>query len=188
MMSIPGQLAEEFWEKNGDYVNSDRFVPGARAMAQEIDAKDDRVVFITRTMEHVFSALEAHGKCGNPHCSVESSHNKALYFLKQELSRLDVVVDRDPFTSDERDRIFDKLQTILDELAQVKEGQGIVAQDVEDLKDMMYLGKRKWKKVFTGTVAEWVGSGIVSEAWAKPLLNEMGSAVDQMLAVLGAST
>lgn len=184
MKNIANQLAQEFLEKNEDFVESDQFVPNARAVAHEIDSKSDRIVFLTHIMAHLTRALEKHGDCGNPRCTVASSHNKVLYFLKQELARLDVAVNRDPFTSSERDAIFEKLEAILNELAQMKDGQGIVAQDVEDLKDLIYLGKQKWKRQFAGTITEWVGAGMVSEAWAKPLLNEVGSAVDQMLTVM----
>lgn len=185
MMYIPRQLAEDFWEENCDYINSKEFIPKAREAAHEIDAKGDRVVFLTDIMAKVTAALEGHGACGNPHCTVEPSHQKAIYFLRQELTRLDVVVDQDPFSSTERDIIFERLEQILNELAQIKEGQGIVAQDVEDLKDLMYLGKKIWHKQYVGTITGWVASGMVTEATAKPLLEVMRNALSQLSALPG---
>jgi hypothetical protein len=186
MMNIPRQLAEDFWEENSDHVNSKEFIPKAREAAHEIDAKGDQIVFLTDIMAKVSAALEGHGACGNSHCTVEPSHQKAIYFLRQELSRLDVVVDQDPFSSTERDIILERLEQILNELAQIKEGQGIVAQDVEGLQDLMYLGKQKWHRQFVGTVSDWVGAGMVSEAVAKPMLSAMQTAFDQLPGLLGA--
>ncbi len=184
-MSVANQLAEEFWEENGNYVSSDEFIPKARTIAHDIDAKVDRIVFITLIMSKVTASLEEHGTCGDPSCRMEPVCKKVLYYLQQELSRMDVVVDQDPFSSRERDAIFEKLEDILNELAQIKEGQGIVAQDVEDLKDLMYLGKNKWYKQYAGTVTGWVASGMVSEATAKPLMEIMHNALSQLPALPG---
>lgn len=183
-MNVAKQLAEEFWKKNKDHVDSDQFIPRAKTIVADIDAKGDRIVILTHIMAKVTTALEKHGNCGTRYCTVEPSHQKALYFLRQELSRLDVVVDQDPFTSTERDAIFANLEDILNELAQIKEGQGIVAQDVEDLKDVMYLGKMKWYKQYVGTVSGWVASGIVTEATAKPFLEVVRKAWNQLPVLL----
>ncbi len=182
-MNVINQIVEDFWDENRNYVESVMFIPRVRAEAGEIDSKSDRVVFITSIMARLSVELEQHGVCGNPHCTVESSYNKALYFLRQELSRLDVVVDHDPFSSVERDAVFGKLDDILNELAQIKTGQGIVAQDVEDLKNHLYLGRKKWKRLCTGTIADWVGSGIISEAVSKPLLEEMSKMLNELPAL-----
>lgn len=186
IMNIAKQLAEEFWEDDQNYIGSKQFIPNARTTAHDIDAKADRVVFLTTIMSKVTTEMENHGSCGDPYCTHEPWCAKALYFLRQELSRLDVIVDKDPFSSKERDVIYEKLQDVLDELAQIKEGQGIVAQDVEDLKDLLYLGKKNWLKQYTGTVTEWVAAGVIAETTAKPLLEEFRRVVFELPGLPGA--
>jgi len=170
-MDVIRQLADEFMERKRGHIEEETFIPKAREAAHEIDAKSDRVKFLTHIMEDVTKWIDKHRlACKKTDCGPQAAYRKVSYFLNQELARLDVVVDQDAFTTSERDAMHEKLDTILNELAQIKKGQGIVAQDVEDLKDLMYLGKQKWYRQYVGTVSEWVASGIVEEATAKPLV------------------
>ena len=185
-MNVIHQLAAEFLEENLDLMESKEFVPRAKQAALEIHSKADRILFLTLVLEGSTKHIEDHRQgCKAPDCGPEGAYRKVSYFLQQELAGLDVVIDHNAFTPDERDAIQDRLDTILNELAQVKEGQGIVAGDVEELKDLMYLGKKKWHRQFTGAVADWVGSGIVSEAVAKPLLDQMGNMLGDLPALPG---
>lgn len=184
-MDVIRQLAEEFLDRNLDLLDSDGFIPKARAAAHDIDAKADRVLFITLVMQGITKPYEAHLPCNNANCGWEGPYQKVSYFLRQELARLDVVIDQDAFTTSERDAMNERLDTILNELALIKEGQGVVAEDVEDLKDLMYLGKPKWHRQFIGTVSEWVASGMVTEATARPLLGVVRNALNQLPALSG---
>jgi len=184
-MDVIDQLAQEFLEENLDFVQSDDFIPKLKQAAEYIDAKADRIRFITGIMEGVTGWIDNHRKdCKQADCYAEGIYRKVSYFLQQELGRLGVVVDEDAFSTQERDAMHEKLEKILNELAQIKEGQGVVAQDVEDLKDLMYLGKKKWYKQYVGTVSGWVTSGVIKEATAKPLLATMNDMLGQLSALL----
>lgn len=180
-MNVIRQLAEEFIDQNLDMVEPRDIVPKARASAGEIDSKADRTVFITLILEAITKEVETHRRtCSRTDCAYETTFRKVSYFLQQELARLDVVVDQDAFTSSERDSILNKLDSVLRELEQIKAGQAIIAQDVEDLKDLMYMGKKKWQRQFVGTVSDWVAAGLVSEAVAKPMLGAMREFFNQL--------
>lgn len=185
-MDVIRQFVDEFLGHHPDFIQSDDFIPKARRFAHDIDAKDDRIKFFTLLMQRITKWIEEHRtQCKKNDCGFEKTYSRVNYFLQQELSRLNVVVDKDAFTTSEWDAIHAKLDAILNDLDQLKEGQGIVAQDVEDLKDLMYLGKQKWHRQFVGTVSEWVGAGMVSDAVAKPMVSEMKNAFDQLPGLLG---
>ncbi|HMN05070.1 MAG TPA: hypothetical protein PKD45_05025 [Flavobacteriales bacterium] len=174
-MNVIRQLAAEFIEENRDYYGSKDYLPKARQAIHDIDSKADRIQFLSLLLEDQVSWItkHRHDGCDNPDCSFEKAYIRNHYFLNQELKRIGVRVDEDGFTSEERDTIMDRLDQILNELEQIKDGQGIVAQDVEDLKDLMYLGKRRWKRQFAATVGEWVGAGMVSKVVVEPLVQEV---------------
>ncbi|MCL4281592.1 MAG: hypothetical protein KJZ58_04945 [Flavobacteriales bacterium] len=187
-MNVIRQLAEEFTKKNRNYYESKDYLPKARQAAHEIDSRKDRIDFLTILLEDQVKWIMEHRatNCTSPNCSYEKAYPKNSYFLNQELARLGVNVDEDAFTPEERDSMLDRLDQILKDLEQIRDGQGIIAQDVEDLKDLMYLGKRKWKRQFAGTVGDWVAAGMVSEAVAKPLVEKIAGAMGSLSAYLPA--
>lgn len=184
-MDVIRQLANEFLERERDYIEADAFIPKARKAAKEIDAKADRVQFLTLIMQGLTKWYEDHLPCNETNCWMDPPYKKASYFLSQELARLDVRVDTNTFTSVERDALLAKLDKVLEELEQIKAGQGVVAEEVEELKDLMYLGKQKWHRQYVGTVSDWVASGVITEATAKPLLEAIRNALNELPTLLG---
>lgn len=81
----------------------------------------------------------------------------------------------DPFTADEKESYELKLEQILRELKDIKDGQQVIYNDLDqefqDLKNWFILGKKNWKELYLGKLSNMVVSGIIGEAVASPLVN-----------------
>jgi|GEM_PF-1278696 len=77
----------------------------------------------------------------------------------------------DPFTFEEMHAADAKLDAILEELQKLKAGQEVIwtdiREDIEELKNLYSLGKKNWRQLLLGKIAEMVASGIVSDTASK---------------------
>lgn len=183
-MAFIEKLTARFIESQFDYIESgEPFINKARAESNSIDAKADRIRFLAGLLEEIHRLYDEHKlECTSPHdCRENFAYENAQYFLTQELGRLDVVIDKDAFTTEEKVDALAKLDRILNELEQLKCGQEIIAADLEELRTLIYLGKKKWYRQVFGTIGSWTAAGMISETVSKGLLSELQTGFIQWL-------
>ena len=148
----------------------------AKRQAYEIDNKGDRIKYLTYLLEQNNKAYSGHlPKCTNPiDCPENYGHESIAYFLKQELNRLGVHFDDDTFTISEMNQSESKLDQILRDLLELKNGQQIIYEDllkeINEMRDLYYLGKKKWYQLLLGKSTDMVVSGVVSETISKQII------------------
>ncbi len=156
---------------------------------EELDSIDsilDKIKFINVIIEANNKTLIVHKlKCANPKCTQDFEHGNIQYFLTQELNRLGVHLNEDTFTDEEKEKSESKLDQILKSLNDLKMGQEIIYEDllkeINDLRELYFLGKRKWHQLFLGKCVDMVASGIASETVSKQIVDEFSKTFPNLL-------
>jgi hypothetical protein len=147
-----------------------------RSKVNEIDSHVDKIKFLNIVLEKNNIDYEIHKEaCKDPeHCHKNEAYETISYFLTQELNRLGVRFNDDTFTNTQKQEAESKLEKILNELNELKIGQQVIYEDLTkelyELKELYFLGKKKWYQLLIGKSAEMVASGIVSETVAKEII------------------
>lgn len=142
-----------------------------------VDNPIDKINFINIILDRNKSEYEKHKLvCKNPMtCPQNYAHENVTYFLSQEINRLGGNSNKDNFTEDEKLQAESKIDQILKDLNEVKFGQQIIYDDLKkelnELRDLYFLGKRKWYQMFTGKIIDMTMSGIVSETISKQIID-----------------
>ena len=90
---------------------------------------------------------------------------------------LDVVVNEDTFTVEKKNKSDEKLDQILNQMEELKLGHQIIYDDlineINELRELYFLGKKKWYQMLAGKIVDMTVSGIVSETISKQILDSI---------------
>ena len=138
----------------------------------DIDNKGDKIKFLQICLNKANSYYSGHlPLCENPETCERNYHYLAIiYFLQQELQRLGIILNEDTFTIEESQIANQKIDELQLQLSKLELGQEIVFDNIEELKELYYLGKRKWYQLLLGKLNEMTLSGIISETISKGMI------------------
>jgi len=145
----------------------------------DIDNQFDKIKFVKYVLEDNIAKYEKHKPvCKKPDtCQINFGHETISYYLTQELGRLGVQLNEDTFTEEEKEMAESKLDQILKDLKEVKAGQQVIYEDllkeVEELKELYFLGKKKWYQLLIGKSVDMAASGVVSETISKGIIAQI---------------
>jgi hypothetical protein len=181
-------LAEEIVSRYIEHGIGDdnKLISKVRDELYEIKSETDKLGFLTKILEANETEYQEHLKdCTNiKTCGTNKKHQRIAYYLQQELADVGFEIPNDSFTSQERDEMNEKLDSLIeaiienDKLVQNQIDQ--LKQEIEELKSLYIIGKKNWKQLLLGKTGEMVVSGVVSEGLSKPLF-ELGKTVIQNL-------
>lgn len=149
----------------------------AKSKVNEIDSKLDKIKFLNVLLEATNNEYAKHlPNCGDlENCTKNFAYETIQYFLTQELNRLGVNFNDDTFSKNEKQEAESKIEEILSSIEQLKHGQQIIYEEltneINELRDLLFLGKKKWYQLLIGKSVEMVASGIVSETVVKGILD-----------------
>ncbi|MES2773892.1 MAG: hypothetical protein V4722_06890 [Bacteroidota bacterium] len=178
-------FAENYF--NGGGSRYQEILDAATDKVSAIDNPLDKIKFLNVVLEKSNSEYEKHKPvCRDPeNCSKNFAYENIAYFLTQELNRLGVHFNDDTFSDTDRQAAESKLDKILSQLADLKMGQEIIYEDltkeISELKELYFLGKKKWYQLLIGKSTEMVASGIVSETVAKQIINTFKATSSNLL-------
>ncbi|MCU0440003.1 MAG: hypothetical protein MUC49_19120 [Raineya sp.] len=150
----------------------------------DIDNPLDKIKFLNVVIEKNGIEYEKHKpKCTNPaSCRFNIAYENINYYLKQELNRLGFHSQGDEFSESDKQVAESKIDQILKELNEIKLGQQILHEDlmkeIEELKSLYFLGKKKWYQLLIGKGVEMTVSGVVSETISKQILPLANKLID----------
>lgn len=153
-----------------------RLIIEAQMQLEEIDLPADKIKFLDIVLEGNQKVYNEHLKsCTDlENCGTNFGHESITYFLAQELSRLGIKLSDDTFSNDDRLATSEKLDLILEEVEKLKMGQEIIYEDlkseVEELRKLYFLGKKKWHQIFLGKFIDMVATGVISKTVSKKLI------------------
>jgi len=178
-MDIITKFADRFVQRHlkGRIDKYAEIIEAAREQLYDIDDQLDKIKFLNIILEGNNKTYDRHKPdCTAPDtCPINLAHESISYFLAQELARLGVQLNEDTFTIDEKESADSKLDKILKDLEVLKMGHQIIYDDLkkelDELKELYFLGKKKWHQLFSGKCLEMVASGIISETVSKQIIN-----------------
>ncbi|EKB03899.1 hypothetical protein HMPREF9711_02084 [Myroides odoratimimus CCUG 3837] len=133
----------------------------------DISDKRDKVRLLTILVDEVKKDYEEHKLvCERPNsCNQNEFYELALYYLRNELIDLDIILDENTFTEEDKKSAESKLDQILKEIEFLKKGQELIYEDllaeIEELKELYFLGKKNWSQLLMGKVVEMTVSGVI---------------------------
>jgi hypothetical protein len=188
-MDIIKETAKRFGENylRGGFTKYQDFLDSATKNLSNIDSPTDKIKFVNKLLEiNEFEYGKHKPVCTDPTgCPQNYAHETVTYYLNQELCRLGVILNDDPFTSEEKVNAESKLDQILRDLNEVKIGQHIIYEDltkeINELRELYFLGKKKWYQLLIGKSVDMVASGVVSETISKQLIETFKKSFPTMI-------
>lgn len=180
-------LADEFSRRficNGS--RPIELIESAKSELLKIYEPLEKIKFLQYIIDENIKSMESHlVECKHQHCARIQNHQKIDYFLSQELKSLGVFGDKDSFASTEKIELNKKIDKILCDLQDLKDGQRIIYEDLSDqlteLKNLYFLGKKKWHQIMVGKVLEMTLSGIISQSLSKDIITGLYDISKQIL-------
>ena len=154
--------------------------------AEQVLSLRDKIDLFSIVLEGNEKALQLHlSECSTPNCDIKMNHDRVSYFIQQEFMNLGVNSNEDHFTSDEKENFNNFIDTFIEQInlsnQLMTEQFEILSNEIEELKNLYFLGKKNWKQLLLGKTGEMVSSGIVSETVSKPLFELAKDSLQKLL-------
>lgn len=180
-MTIIEKFARESIQNNIEYGIDDYkdSISKIKTKIYDFDDTLDKIKFLSLHIDAVNKLYNEHlPKCNNPEeCDINFQCESLLYFLRQEIGKYGVNVNEDTFTVEQKVEAEDKLDKILKQIEELKLGHQIIYDDltneISELKELYFLGKKKWHQMLAGKIVDMTVSGLVSETLSKQILDSL---------------
>jgi hypothetical protein len=173
-MDFIKRKAKDFTDEHlmGGIASVQQLVNEAKEIISGFDNHLDKVKFLNLILEKNNYDYSEHLKVckSKEDCSSNFSHESVAYYLSQELYRLGVQINNDTFTEGDRKEAESKIDQILKDLNDIKVGQQVLFAELNEMKDLFFLGKKKWYQLLIGKSIDMTASGIVSETVSKQII------------------
>lgn len=159
----------------GGVSNYKEILEGAKQTINAIDNPLDKIKFLNIILERNNTDYEIHKPvCGDPeNCNKNFAYESIGYDLKQELYRLGIRINDDAFSKEEKKQSDTKLDDILNSLDNLKAGQQVIFEELSELRDLYFLGKKKWYQLLLGKSTDMIAAGIISETVSKQIIHDI---------------
>ncbi|OLY93655.1 hypothetical protein SAMN05444008_114134 [Cnuella takakiae] len=188
-MDIILKKAKQFTDRYflGGVSHYQDIIDAAKNDVYDIDNPADKIKYLNFILDRNNKDYAEHKPvCQNPeNCSYNYTYETIAYYLTQELNRLGVHFNDDTFTEEEKEQAESKLDKILKDLNELKLGQQVIYEDlskeINELRDLYFLGKKKWYQLFIGKSVDMVASGVVSESISKQIIEEVKKSLPALI-------
>lgn len=160
-----------------DVSGLDSFKREVNNSLDEIVDKTNKIHLLNLLITSIDEVYKEHlKKCkSKDNCRYNDLYDYSLFFLQNELLRLDVIINENTFTKEDKNTAEHKLDLILKEIQFLKNGQELIYEDllaeIEELKKLYFLGKKNWHQLLMGKVIEMTASEIIGETVAKNIVD-----------------
>jgi|WetSurMetagenome_2_1015567.scaffolds.fasta_scaffold00571_17 hypothetical protein len=154
----------------------EEIIDQARLQLEDIDNILDKIKFINILYAANRANFEAHLQTctEKENCLLNYNHEIIDYFLNQELNRFGFKKPSDSFSNLEVETFNNKIEDIIEDIQTIKDGQQIIYEDLtnelNELKELYFIGKKKWYQIWLGKVVEMTISGIITETVSKKII------------------
>ncbi len=179
MSNILHRHADEFIQFIGQINDAREFQDQVEERLWDYNKYSQKVIFLERVKSIVKKNFDEHvesceNKAQGKTCYTEDIYEDVLFFLQNQMDGYEDSLTEEEFSSIDRSELNKSLSLILDDLNKLKLGQEIIYEnlfeEVQDLKDKMFLPKKNWMELFAGKVLNMVASGVISETASKDLI------------------
>lgn len=188
-MGLIKDMAIEFVDIQYDGCeNPQQFVDTLKSELRRHREQKDKIRYVQTVIGEIELKHDEHFKvCPNKeNCGELKEYKQAIYFLNGILADYGINTDsEDIFSENEKLEYSAKLEKILEDLAEVKKGQELIYNDlhdeIEELKNFFFLGKKNWKQLVAGKTIDMVAGGVISETISKELIKLTGIVTNTLL-------
>ncbi len=188
-MNIIEEIAQDFLEENyAGSENKNFFLSGLNTELSRQRKDADKIIFLTAVRNLIQKMYDDHlESCKEPEdCDILKWHLKAIFYVNNHLEDYSISGNTENlFSKSEKDNYSQKLDKIIQEIEILKKGHEVIydgiSEEIEELKNLFYLGKKNWKQIIVGKAIEMVAGGVVSETISKELINLSGVAAQNLL-------
>lgn len=179
-MNIIKKLAKKSYLDNIEYSTSANVrdkINNVKYFLNDFNSALDKIKFINIHIEIANEKYQDHLKvCTNPDdCPTNEEYEILIYYFQQVLEELGIPINEDTFTYEEKVVKDSQLEIILKQFEEVKLGNQIIyddiIQEIAELKELYFLGKKNWTQLFAGKIVEMTAGGIISETISKDILS-----------------
>lgn len=188
-MNIIEDIAQDFIYEN--YLgpeNKNIFLSGLSTELSRHRKETDKIMFLSSVRNLIQEMYNEHFEnCKEPDdCDTLKWHLKSIFYVNNLLEDYSISSNEENlFSSTEKDSYSQKLDKIIEDVEILKNGHEVIydgiSEEIEELKNLFYLGKKNWKQIIVGKAIEMVASGVVSETISKELINISGVAAQNLL-------
>jgi hypothetical protein len=168
-------------------IHIDKLVNDLENQLYKYNREHDRLKYLSIVSQYIQEVLENHEKeCKTPNCKTSNKYKEAAFFINQMLEEYGIGINYGQvFTAEERDENNRKLDDLLLEIEKLRMGQEIIYDDlikeIEELKNLYFIGKKNWYQILAGKSLEMVASGVVSETVSKKLISIAGETFNKLI-------
>ena len=150
----------------------------------------DKIRFLNMVLEAANIDYEKHLlECKNKEtCDDSKNYAFSIHFLQNELYDLGINADEDTFTIEEKEIAESKLNKILEEINKLSLGQELIYNEmmaeIEELRELYYLGKKNWYQILIGKAAEMTAGGVVGNTVSQKIIETFSDKVPKLLSNL----
>lgn len=170
-MSYITKLAEKFAERNIEELNGgdeNHIMSLIHDELAKIFILSDKIKFTTILLEKNECGLRDHVlKCKTKDCLTQNTYEAINFYLNQELYKLGFNQKNDQFSTEEKIKFESFLNELMEEIQTLKNGQQIIHEDlmgeIEELKELFFLGKKNWKQLLIGKIQEKGASFLIGK-------------------------
>lgn len=188
-MNIVEKLAQKSYQENIKFsgTNVRDSVKNVKYQLYDFEDELDRVKFLNVHLELANKEYQDHLKtCTNlESCPQNEESETIIFYFQQELKNLGIKINDDTFTYEEKVIKENQLDEILRQFEEVKLGNQIIYDDIlkeiQELKELYFLGKKKWHQLLAGKIVEMTAGGIISETISKDILSSIKPTLNNLL-------
>lgn len=189
VINIVEEKALEFIQWSLESANTtDELISDLESELYKFNREKDKLHYLTVVSSYITKETTNHAKeCHNPKsCGTSKRHREATFFVQQMLEEYGIGINNDQvFTFDEKYENNKKLDALIEDVQKLKDGQEIIYEDllkeIEELKNLYFIGKKNWYQNLAGKSFEMVASGVVSETVSKTLLAIAGKTFTNLI-------
>lgn len=189
IMKLANRFVQQYLNPEHRLADDKEIIKEAIKQLDGVDNRLDKIRILNLILEGNAKAYNAHKlecNAADPDsCATNIAHESVAYFLIQELNRLEVYLNEDTFTVEEKISADSNLDKVMRNLEELKIGHQIIYDDlmkeIDELKALYFLGKKNWYQLLVGKCLEMVASGVISETISKQIITSVAPALTRLI-------
>jgi hypothetical protein len=174
---------KEFMYKYVQIYDVKEFLNDLDLKIDEYNEYGKKLKFLDYLNIRIKSDYDDHVKnCNLKNCNTDECYEDVLFFLQDRIHSYENLVDSSEISFEDRYNIKSVLDQILKDLQELKDGQEVLYDDLQEefksLQDHLHLKKKVWTELLIGKLTTMVFSGVISESISKRIVSYAYSNID----------
>lgn len=166
------------------------FIANVRNELYQYHKDSHKIDFLQRLIVRIKTGSDEHAAiCPNQqqgkYCHKQHFYENSLFFLQNELDKINEDLSPIEFTSTEKSNLNDVLQQIQLNLKDIRLSSEFsyddIMKELQELRELYFLNKKNWMQLFIGKLTEMIAGGILSETVSKDVVEFIRSKYPELI-------